>query len=86
MAAEKYNKSEPVNIGAGFEVSIKALVELIANLTDFRGKIVWDKSKPNGQPRRCLDTSRAKEEFGFVARTSLEDGLRKTIDWYIKSF
>ncbi len=82
LATEKYNKSEPVNIGAGFEISIKDLVKLIVKLTGFKGKIVWDKSKPDGQPRRCLDTSRAAKEFGFKAKTPFEAGLRKTIEWY----
>jgi len=82
LATERYNKSEPVNIGAGFEISIKDLVELIAKLTGFKGKIVWDTSKPDGQPRRCLDTTKAYKEFGFKATTPFEEGLRKTIDWY----
>lgn len=82
MAAEKYNSSEPVNLGAGFEISIKNLVELIATLTKFKGKIVWDADKPDGQPRRCLDTSRARKEFGFQAKVSFETGLKKTIAWY----
>ncbi len=82
LAAERYDGTEPVNLGAGFEISIKDLVELIAKLTGFEGKIVWDSSKPDGQPRRCLDTSRAKEYFGFQAHTNFEEGLRKTIDWY----
>ena len=84
LAAEKYNKSEPVNIGAGFEISIKKLVEKIVHLTGFPGEIRWDTSKPDGQPRRRLDVTRAKKEFGFVAKTSLETGLRKTILWYKK--
>ena len=82
LAAEKYDGIEPVNLGAGFEISIKDLVELIAKLTGFEGKIVWDSSKPDGQPRRCLDTSRAKEYFGFQAHTNFEEGLKKTIEWY----
>jgi GDP-L-fucose synthase len=82
LAAERYNGSVPVNLGAGFEISIKELVELIAELTGFQGRIVWDTTKPNGQPRRGLDTSRAEREFGFRARTSFHDGLRKTIEWY----
>ena len=82
LAAERYDGTEPVNLGAGFEISIKDLVELIAKLTGFEGKIVWDSSKPDGQPRRCLDTTRAKEYFGFEAHTNFEEGLRKTIDWY----
>ncbi|HNW40237.1 MAG TPA: GDP-L-fucose synthase [Candidatus Omnitrophota bacterium] len=82
LATEKYNKPEPVNIGAGFEISIKDLVGLIVKLTGFKGKIVWDKTKPDGQPRRCLDTTRAKKEFGFKAKISFEEGLKKTIEWY----
>lgn len=81
-ATEKYNKPEPVNLGSGVEISIKDLVELIVKLTGFKGKIVWDSDKPDGQPRRMLDTSRAKKEFGFVTKTNFEEGLRKTIDWY----
>ena len=83
LATERYNKPEPVNIGASFETTIKDLVELTAKLTGFKGKIVWDKSKPNGQPRRCLDTSRAEKEFEFKAKTDFEEGLRKTIEWYV---
>jgi GDP-L-fucose synthase len=82
LATERYNKSDPINIGAGFEISIKALTYLIADLTDFKGKIVWDTSKPGGQPRRCLDTSRAEREFGFKAQVSFKEGLRRTIEWY----
>ena len=82
MAADAYNKSEPVNIGAGFEISIQELTELIAKLTGFQGKITWDKSKPDGQPRRMLDTDKAWKEFGFTAKTDLTTGLIKTIDWY----
>jgi GDP-L-fucose synthase len=82
LAAEKYNKPDPVNIGTGFEISIKDLVELVAKQTGFKGKIIWDSSKPDGQPRRCLDVSRAEKEFGFRARMSFEGGLRKTIGWY----
>ena len=83
LAAEKYNKPDPVNLGAGFEISIKDLVDLIVKLTGFKGQVVWDPSKPDGQPRRMLDTSRAKKEFGFKAETDFEAGLRKTIDWYL---
>jgi len=83
LACEKYNKSEPVNIGAGFEVSIKELVELIAEIMEYNGKIIWDKSKPDGQPRRCLDVTRAKKEFGFEAETPFKKGLERTIKWYI---
>lgn len=82
LATEKYNKPEPVNLGAGFEISIKELVELIAELTGFEEEIRWDTTKPDGQPRRCLDVSRAKEEFGFRARTNFREGLKKTIAWY----
>ena len=82
LATEKYDKPEPVNIGAGFEISIKDLVNLIARLMDFKGKIKWDKTKPDGQPRRMLDVSKAKKEFGFKAKTNFEDGLKKTIEWY----
>jgi GDP-L-fucose synthase len=82
MATERYDKPEPVNIGAGREIAINDLIELIRRLTGFEGRIVRDLTKPDGQPRRFLDTARAKEEFGFVARTSFEEGLRKTIEWY----
>jgi len=84
-AAEKYDGSEPVNIGAGFEIKIKDLIPLIAKLTGFQGKIVWDSTKPDGQPRRMLDTSRAEEFFGFKAQVGFEEGLRDTIDWYEKN-
>jgi len=82
LAAEKYNKPSPVNLGASFEISIKDLVSLIKKLTGFKGEIVWDKTKPDGQPRRKLDTSKAKKEFDFESRVSFEEGLKKTIDWY----
>lgn len=82
MASEKYDKSEPVNIGSAFEISILKLVEMIAEITRFTGEIVWDTTKPNGQPRRKLDTSRAENEFGFRATTSFNEGLAKTIEWY----
>jgi GDP-L-fucose synthase len=85
LATEKYNKTDPVNIGAGKEISIRDLVNLIAKLTDYKGKIIWDTSKPDGQPRRCLDTSKAKKEFGFEAKTDFKEGLKKTIDWYKKN-
>jgi GDP-L-fucose synthase len=81
-AAEHYNKSDPVNLGSAFEISIKDLLATIARLTGFAGQIVWDTSKPNGQPRRKLDTSRAKREFGFSASTSFEEGIRRTIEWF----
>ena len=83
LAAERYDEAEPVNLGAGFEISIRDLVQLIARLTGFTGVRFWDTSKPNGQPRRMLDTRRAKTRFGFAARTSFDEGLRKTIDWYV---
>jgi GDP-L-fucose synthase len=82
LAAERYDGAEPVNLGVGREITIRELVELIARLTRFGGEIRWDPSKPDGQPRRALDTSRARERFGFVATTGFEDGLRRTIDWY----
>ena len=82
LASEKYDGREPVNLGSGFEISIKDLVNLIVKLTGYEGEIVWDTSKPNGQPRRGLDTSRAKEYFGFEAQTPFEEGLRRTIEWY----
>ena len=81
-AAENYDKSDPVNLGAGFEIKIKDLANLIKKLTGYGGKIVWDREKPDGQPRRMLDISRAKKEFGFTAGTSFEEGLKKTIEWY----
>lgn len=82
LAAERYNKPDPVNLGAGFEVSIKDLAKLIAQMVGFGGKLVWDTSKPDGQPRRMLNTKRAKREFGFSAKTSFEKGLKKEIEWY----
>lgn len=85
LAAERYNKPEPVNLGAGFEISTKNLVELIARLTDFKGNILWDASRPDGQPRRRLDTSKAEKEFGFKAQINLEEGLKRTIQWYLNS-
>lgn len=85
LAAERYNSPDPVNLGSGYEISIRDLAELIASLTGFRGNIIWDTTKPDGQPRRKLDTSRAEKEFGFKARIPLEEGLQKTIDWYIKN-
>jgi GDP-L-fucose synthase len=81
-AAERYNKDAPVNLGCGEEISIRKLVQLIAELCGFQGRIAWDPTKPNGQPRRKLDTTRAEREFGFIAGTSLREGLRRTIDWY----
>ena len=86
LAAEQYDKPEPVNIGAGFEIKIKDLVGLIVKQTGFTGKVVWDTSKPDGQPRRCLDTSKAEREFGFRARIGFEEGLRRTITWYREKY
>lgn len=85
LASERYNKPEPVNLGAGFEISIKDLASLIQELTGFDGDIVWDASKPDGQPRRMLDTSQAYEEFGFKAGTDFRQGLKKTISWYLEN-
>ena len=82
LAAERYIGNQPVNLGTGEEITIRALAELIAQEVGFSGKIVWDTSKPNGQPRRCLDVNRAKTLFGFEARHSLQEGLRKTIQWF----
>jgi len=84
LATAHYNQSLPVNLGSGFEISIKDLVKKIARMTGFEGDLVWDTSKPNGQPRRALDTSRAKEFFGFEAQVNFDEGLRKTIDWFLK--
>jgi GDP-L-fucose synthase len=83
LATEKYNKSDPINIGSGLEISIRDLVKLIIKFTGFKGKIVWDKNKPDGQPRRSLNTSKAFKEFGFKARVNFEDGLKSTISWYL---
>jgi len=82
LAAERYDGELPVNLGSGMEISIKDLVQVICRLTGFRGEVVWETSQPNGQPRRCLDTSRAEALFGFRARTPFEEGLRRTIEWY----
>jgi len=82
LASELYNKGEPVNLGSGMEISIRDLVEMVAKYTGFRGRISWDTSQPNGQPRRSLDTSKAEKEFGFTTKTSFEEGLKKTISWY----
>jgi GDP-L-fucose synthase len=84
MAAEHYNESEPVNLGSGKEISIWDLVHLIARLTGFEGKIVWDTSKPDGQPRRCLDTKKAEQYFSFRSRMPFEEGLRRTVAWYLE--
>lgn len=86
LAAEHYNKSDPVNLGSGMEISIKKLVKLVCKLAGFDGKIVWDKTKPDGQPRRMLDVTRAKREFGFKAKTDFETGLKKTINWFVQNY
>jgi GDP-L-fucose synthase len=86
LATENYNKPEPVNIGSGKEITICNLVNVIAELTEYKGKIVWDNSKPDGQPRRRLDTSKAKKEFGFEAKTDFRDGLKRTIEWYKQNY
>ena len=83
LAAEGYNKKEPINIGSGFEISIKELIKIIAKITGFKGKILWAKNQPEGQARRKLDISKAEREFGFKATTTLEEGLKRTIEWYI---
>lgn len=85
LATERYNDSAPVNLGSGTEISIKDLVQLITRLTSFDGEVVWDASKPDGQPRRRLEITKAEQRFGFRARTTLEDGLRATIDWYLNN-
>jgi GDP-L-fucose synthase len=82
LAAERYNKSEPVNLGSSFEITIKDLVDIIVKATGFQGKVTWDSTKPDGQPRRKLDVSKAEAEFGFKSTTTFEEGLKKTIDWY----
>jgi GDP-L-fucose synthase len=83
LATQAYDKPEPVNLGSGKEISIGKLAEIIAEVVGFKGRIAWDTTKPNGQPRRCLDVSRAEREFGFCARTPFEEGLRRTIKWYL---
>ena len=85
LATEKYNQSDPVNIGTGQEISIANLVRLIAELTGYQGRVVWDASKPNGQPRRSLNTDRARQLFGFSARIDFREGLRRTVDWYLSA-
>ncbi|MFB2981201.1 GDP-L-fucose synthase family protein [Microseira sp. BLCC-F43] len=82
MATQFYNESDPVNLGTGYEITIKDLVETICDLMGFDGEIVWETDKPNGQPRRCLDTERAKEKFGFTAQVGFKEGLKNTIEWY----
>ncbi len=84
LAAERYDDADPVNLGSGREIAIRDLAAMIARLTGFAGRIDWDTTQPNGQPRRCLDTTRARDRFAFTARTSFEDGLKRTIDWYLQ--
>lgn len=86
LAAERYNSSEPVNIGSGQETTMREMVDIIGKITGYKGSVIWDTSKPEGQMRRCSDVSRAEQEFGFQARTSLECGLRKTIEWYLSQY
>jgi GDP-L-fucose synthase len=85
LAAEKYDSPAPVNLGSGMEISIRELAEKLKSLSGFEGKITWDTSKPNGQPRRCLDVSRAEKEFGFRAETTFDEGLKKTVEWYMSA-
>lgn len=85
LATEKYNKSDPINLGSGMEISIKDLTEKICEFMNFDGEIRWDSSKPDGQLKRCLDVSKAEKEFGFKAKTNFDDGLKKTIEWYLKN-
>jgi GDP-L-fucose synthase len=82
LATEQYDKADPVNLGASFEISIRELVKLVVHTTGFRGRVVWDATKPNGQPRRKLDTSRAEREFGFKSHTDFGEGLKRTVHWY----
>ncbi|MBD2041994.1 GDP-L-fucose synthase family protein [Microcoleus sp. FACHB-672] len=82
MATQKYNDPDPVNLGTGYEITIRDLVELICELMEFKGEIIWETDQPNGQPRRCLDTERAKQAFGFTAQVEFKEGLKNTIDWY----
>ena len=82
LATQQYDHPDPVNLGAGFEITIKDLALKIKRMTGFAGELVWDTAKPDGQPRRCLDTTRAKERFGFSAEVGFDDGLQQTIDWY----
>jgi GDP-L-fucose synthase len=84
MATERYDQPQPVNLGSGMEITIRNLLELIVELTGFCGEIIWDTSQPDGQPRRSLDTARARQSFGFQAQTDFREGLRRTIDWYLE--
>jgi GDP-L-fucose synthase len=86
LAAERYNKSNPINLGSSHEISIRDLAKLIKNIVGYKGKIVWDTTKPDGQPRRKLDIKKAKKEFGFISKTNFEKGLKETISWYQKKY
>jgi GDP-L-fucose synthase len=85
MGTQFYNESDPINLGTGYEISIRDLINLICELMEYEGEIVWETDKPNGQPRRCLDTEKAKEAFGFTAQFSFEEGLKNTIEWWRKN-
>jgi GDP-L-fucose synthase len=85
LATERYDRSEPVNLGSGMEISIRELADIIARIVGYEGEILFDVSKPDGQPRRCLDTTRAERYFGFRAHTPFEEGLRKTVEWYLET-
>ena len=86
MATQNYSGTDSVNLGTGSEISIQTLVNLICQLMDFRGDVIWETNKPNGQPRRCLNVERAKTAFGFTAQVDLKVGLKKTIDWYLNQY
>lgn len=86
LAAEQFEKGDPVNLGSGMEITIRDLVDMIAEITGFTGKIVWDTSKPDGQPKRCLDVSRARDEFGFEAQVGFPEGLKRTVEWYLAHY
>ena len=85
MATEKYNSKDPVNIGSGKEITIKELVQLISDEVGYTGQIIWDLNKPDGQPRRCLNTDKARTTFGFEAEMSIREGIKKTVEWYYKN-
>jgi GDP-L-fucose synthase len=86
LATKFYNKTEPVNLGSGMEITIKDLIELLCKEMNYKGEIIWDKSKPDGQPKRCLDVSRAEKEFGFRSKTTFQEGLRETIKWFEENY
>src|SRR6202030_4294765 len=85
VSAERYDGADPVNVGSGQEISIRDLVKLVNEIVGYGGEVVWDTTRPNGQPRRKLDTSRATQYFGFRSKTSLHDGLRRTVEWYLQT-